>query len=414
MNRFGKRLGLLLCWTLACAPLSGCGTKQRAAEQPAAVPVSTYRVTAHDLPETLLLPGRIMPHEQIPVVATVPGKVARVYVNPGDTVQAGQLLAALETASGQSDLQEARRTLQELEAQAAAFQKSTSLRPTADDQQIAALEAQMQGHLQRLLTTLKRTDAASQAVLMKEGQELLHLQSDSSRLQAQAMMSAQMSVLRVPMLTGLQAQVAQARQAVKMAQIQLDAARLTAPIAGTVLSKLATPGMPAGPGTPLFQIGDLSAVQLEIPVDPNLEPRLQKGQPVSIQVTGQPLIHTFLTDLSPSLDPQAKAFLATASLPNTGGVLKPGMTGQATITLSPHQGVLAVPTAAVLEDNKGKFVMVVRAGKAQRQNVETGYSNGTWTEIRKGLGKQAEIIVEGISRVQEGSRVEIVRQEPTS
>ena len=360
MNRFGKRLGVLLCCSLACAPLSGCGTEPRAAEQPVAVPVSTYRVTAHDLPETLLLPGRIMPHEQIPVVAAVPGKVARVYVNSGDNVQAGQLLAAIETASGQSDLQAARRTLQELEAQTSAFQKSASLRPTADEQQIAAMEAEMQGHLQRLLLTLKRTDVASQAVLMKEGQELLRLQSDASRLQAQAMMSAQMAVLYTPMLTSLQAQVAQARQAVKTAQMQLDAARLTAPVAGTVLAKAATPGMPAGPGTPLFQIGDVSEVQLEIPVDPNLEPRLQKGQPVSVQVTGQPPIQTFLTDLSPSLDPQARAFLATASLPNPGGVLKPGMTGQATITLSPHQGVLAVPTASVLGDDKGKFVMVVR------------------------------------------------------
>ena len=398
MNRFGKRWGLLLCWTLACAPLSGCGTKQRAAEQPVTVPVSTCNVTAHDLPETLLLPGRIMPHEQIPVVAAVPGKVAHVYVNPGDTVQAGQLLAALETANGQSDLQEARRTLQELEAQATAFQKSTSLRPAADEQQIAALEAEMQGHLQRLLLTLKRTDLASQAVLRKEGQELLRLQSDASRLQAQAMMSAQMAVLRSPMLTSLQAQVAQARQAVKAAQLQLDAARLTAPIAGT----------------PLFQIGDVSEVQLEIPVDPNLESRLQKGQPVSVQLTGRPPIHTFLTALSPSLDPQARAFLATASLPNAGGALKPGLTGQATITVSPHQGVLAVPTASVLEDAKGKFVMVVRAGKARRQNVETGYSNGTWTEIRNGLAKEDEIIVEGITRVQEGSLVEVVRKEPTS
>ncbi|TCP59436.1 RND family efflux transporter MFP subunit [Tumebacillus sp. BK434] len=400
-----------LSLSLTALLLAGCGGDRQQGAQPEATPVSAYRVTTRDIPETILLPGRVIAGSEVAVSATVPGQLEAVSAKVGDRVQAGQLLATLNNPSASSSLQEAKRNLQTLEGQLDQLRHLGGQSPAG---RVAELQEQIRRRIRDLTETAKTGKLPGQAELVASGQELVRLQTELARLQTESAVSESLNQLRAPLLQGLQMQVEQARQLVKAAEAQAAAARITAPIAGTVLAQNAAKGAPALPGTPLFSIGSVEQVEFEVLLDPNVVPRLQAGQAAAVQVGTQPAAQTKLASVSPAVQPQAKSFTARAALPNPNGWFKPGMIGQATITLAAHKGVLSVPKAAVLRDANGPFVMRIENDQARLVRIKPGYDNGTWVEVLSGLQQDERIVYGGVERMQPGMKVTVTETEPAS
>jgi RND family efflux transporter MFP subunit len=68
---------------------------------------------------------------------------------------------------------------------------------------------------------------------------------------------------------------------------------------------------------------------------------------------------------------------------------------------------LSVPTDCVAFDEKGSFVWIVRAGKAERRNVRMGYSTATRAEVLEGLRSGEQLVLRGKETLQEGSAVTV-------
>lgn len=68
---------------------------------------------------------------------------------------------------------------------------------------------------------------------------------------------------------------------------------------------------------------------------------------------------------------------------------KPGTSADVEIVLDRHDGVLRVPTNAIIES---KSVLVIENGKAASRDVKTGLKNWDWTEITSGLAEGAFVI----------------------
>ncbi|WP_157722086.1 efflux RND transporter periplasmic adaptor subunit [Tumebacillus avium] len=410
MNHIFRTGYLPLCLS-ALLLLAGCGNDQPEGAATEATPVSAYQVTTRDIPETILLPGRVVAGSEVAVSATVPGQLQGVSVKVGDRVQAGQLLATLNNPTAGSSLQEAKRNLQTLEGQLTQLQ---NLGGSTQSGRIGELQNQIRQRISDLTGAAEAGELPAEAELVASGQELLSLQTELARLQTQSAVSESLNQLRTPLLQGLQMQVEQARQLVKAAEAQAAASRITAPVAGTVLAQNAAKGTPALPGSPLFSIGSIEQVEFEVLLDPNIVPRLKAGQAAAVQVGTQPVAQTKLASVSPAVQPQAKSFTARTLLPNPNSVFKPGMIGQATITLSAHKGVLSVPKASVLTDQQGPFVMQITDGKASLVHIKPGYDNGTWVEVLSGLKKADQIVYGGVERVQPGTAVNVTETEPAS
>ena len=110
------------------------------------------------------------------------------------------------------------------------------------------------------------------------------------------------------------------------------------------------------------------------------------------QVGGQVDEATGLVDLSATLPAKETARFI------------PGTAVNAAIVLKLTHG-LAVPRSAVLHDDQGDYLFVVKAGAAHRMDVEVGTDDGTWVAVEKGLKAGDEVVTLGNYELQDGMAV---------
>lgn len=145
-------------------------TQQIAEEQPA-LPVQTQPVGMGDIQRSFTATGTIEAEVDISVVPKLPGKVAKIYVDEGDTVKAGQLLAVLEHNDLLSQLRQARAAVAAAEARLKQAQTGVGLQAAQTSTAITSAAAQLQAAQARLrqaqtgaeITTTQTTTAIQQA-----------------------------------------------------------------------------------------------------------------------------------------------------------------------------------------------------------------------------------------------------------
>jgi RND family efflux transporter MFP subunit len=200
-------------------------------------------------------------------------------------------------------------------------------------------------------------------------------------------------------------EVEQLTAALEQAQISLSDFRITAPFAGTILTRSVEAGDMAAPEKVLMRLADLDPIHVEVEVDETYAAVLHTGQSVDLQLTGHEDI----------LAGQV-AFIADEVDPVTGGVrlnvafdtppeAPTGLTTVANIRVARVADALTVPRTALLEDAKnGPAVFVLRNGRAVRTPIEIIDWPEDRVQVTEGLAEGATIILapEGIS---DGDRV---------
>jgi membrane fusion protein, multidrug efflux system len=107
---------------------------------------------------------------------------------------------------------------------------------------------------------------------------------------------------------------------------------------------------------------------------------------------------------------QTGTFLLRATLPNPGGVLRPGQFVRARVSGATRPDAIVVPQQAVLQGAQGHFVVIVdKDGKAQMRPVEVGPWDGDNWFITRGLVAGETVVTEGVMRVAPGAPVKIVK-----
>jgi RND family efflux transporter MFP subunit len=322
--------------------------------KPAAMPVKVQTVARRKIAETLIYTGVLEPWQKVTITPESAGKVARILVEEGQTVQAGQLLAELDTRSIRMQLR-----------QAEAGQ--------------AAAEAN--------LANLTRNMAVSD-----QQYEQVKLGFDAAK-----------------------AQLDQARAGADLARHYLDTSQLKAPWAGVVASRHAEVGdvinpMMAGYGQPggILTLIDDSRIKVAVDVSASDVVRLRRGQPAVLRAAdvGSRDFPGTVSVVNTTADALGKKFHVEVRIENPGSVLRPGTFGTVLFEARSRENALAVPAAAVLED---KYVFVVENGKAVRREVSLGLKSAAGFEILSGLREGESVVVEGGYGLIEGAPVEIKR-----
>lgn len=112
--------------------------------------------------------------------------------------------------------------------------------------------------------------------------------------------------------------------------------------------------------------------------------------------------------ISPIVNPRTATFKVTVSVTDPGGKLKPGMFARVSIVYDVHTNTPLVPKDAVLTEGNESVVFLVKNNKAHRKIVETGYINTTHLEIRNGLKPGDSVVQTGVGGLKDGSAVEIL------
>ena len=213
-----------------------------------------------------------------------------------------------------------------------------------------------------------------------------------------------------------EARVAQARAAVAQAQAAVDRseeeltnATIRSPIDGVVLSRDVEIGSPVSSilnlgssATLVMVLGDISQVYVKGKVDEADIGLVRMGQPARIKV------ETFkdrqfdgrVTQIAPMgvETDNVVNFEVRVSIDNSSGELRANMTSNAEIVLEEHKGTLIIPERAVIYDaSRRTFAERVQpASKTGRERVPitVGISNGTRTEVIKGLTAGDRVVLQ--------------------
>ncbi len=396
-----RKSGKIWIWMIVVvAVLAGAGLAVRAALKPdnKIDPSKLAKVERGDIARVVVATGNIEPRAIVEVKSKASGIVKNIYVNYGDTVRAGQVLAELDKEELEARVREARANLQAAQAMeesaAAALERN---KVEAEGPDLPFLKSA----LERAQRMLAEKLVAQNVVEEAEKAYQLALNRQSAAIRALAVSRAE--------ITRAKAQVAQAKAVLERAEEDLRNSTIVSPIDGLVLSRDVEVGnavssilVLGSQAKPLFLLGDVSDVFVRGKVDQADIGKVYLGQPARIIVESfrDRKFEGKVYRISPYgvEKDNVTTFEVQVSIHNPGRELKANMSANAEIILEERKNVLLVPEAAVLYD-KDRNASVEIPDPSQEKGrrrvaVKLGISNGIKTELLGGLEEGAQVILQ--------------------
>src|SRR5215813_2841225 len=361
-------------------------------------PSKLAKVEKGDLAKSVVATGKIEPITKVEIKSKASGIVKKLYVEYGDKVKKGQLLAELDKEEIQARVDQARAQLEAAEA---------SLKSAEADLERAKVDAEGPD-----VPLLKRAYDRSKG-MAKEGVVSASALDDAQKnyemaLNKQNVSKAQLQVLQAK-IGQSQAQVAQDRANLKQLEEQLGYTSIVSPIDGIVLSRDVEVGdavssilVLGSSATLVMTLGDTSEVYVKGKVDESDIGKVYLSQPARIKVESfkDKTFSGKVTKISPMgvEKDNVTTFEVRVSINNPGGELKAAMTANAEIILEEHKDVLQIPEGSILYDKDKKASVEVpdEKGKEGKRKVAVniGISNGAKTELLSGLKEGDQVVLQ--------------------
>jgi len=387
---------------MACNPFGG---EEEVSQQ-------LVEVVRGDLTISVSGSGNIEVSDEGKLAFGVGGRIDKIYVEEGDSVTGGDVLARLDTDDLELALTQARVAL--ATQQVAVTQAQVAL-DTAKYNLNQALEIYTSPEI---VVAQAEVDAAK-AFLQ------IAINAGASITYAQAILDAAEAVLDALVedydteevaIEKLEVEVAeqslelaqqsleQVQQSLEYAQKQLDEATITAPFDGVVAKIYAEEGdvipPPIMTSQGIIHLIDLTTMELNVEVDEIDIPDVKPGQRAIIDV-----------DALPDVEFEGEVFTISTVAKEEAGIilyevkigfavpeglgLRVGMSAEADIVIVERSNVLLVPSRAITEDSEGNpVVRVVVNEQTEERRVVEGVSDGFDTEIVSGLS-EGEVVVVG-------------------
>ncbi|HXT41021.1 MAG TPA: efflux RND transporter periplasmic adaptor subunit [Candidatus Angelobacter sp.] len=325
--------------------------------------------------------GYVTARRQATVSSKVTGKVIEVLVEEGLKVEAGQVLARIDSSNVEKSLHLAEAQLE-------------SSRKALDETKANLEQADREFHR---VTQLAENKVASQA-------DLDRAEADAKSLRAR--------------LEKQKADIVVAEKDVAQWQQQLDDTIIRAPFAGIVTSKNAQPGemispMSAGGSftrTGICTLVDMSSLEIEVDVNESYINRVEPGQRVEATLDSYPDWHipAKVIAIIPTADRQKATVKVRVGFDKLESRILPDM-GVKVAFQGAGEGQSAksvsVPKTAVRRHDGRDVVWVVQAGRVERRAVTVGAALNDEVTIAAGLNGGERVVVEGPDDLADGVRV---------
>jgi membrane fusion protein (multidrug efflux system) len=162
----------------------------------------------------------------------------------------------------------------------------------------------------------------------------------------------------------------------------------------------------------LFTLMDIDVMKVLVSVLEKDIPRAKIGTEVIVSVDAYPdkEFTGKLVRLAEAVDLSTRTMAVEVDIPNPDHLLKPGMFGTVSIIIDRKSDAVTVPTQAILRDGQGPYVLVADSSKARRVGVTVGADQSSRTEIREGLDGSESIITTGQQYARDGGQIRIQGQ----
>ncbi|HXR19239.1 MAG TPA: efflux RND transporter periplasmic adaptor subunit [Steroidobacteraceae bacterium] len=331
---------------------------------------------------SLSLPGETAAWYESTIYARVDGYVSKWYVDIGDHVKSGQVLALIDTP----DL----------------------------DAQLAAAKAKLQ--VAQAQVNVKQADAV-----------FAHSTYERWRDSPKGVVSEQEREDKKAGDAAAEAQLAAARAQVELDQADVDRLRafeqfkrVTAPYAGTIIERridignLVTAGSSAST-TLLYRMVQDDPIRVFVDVPQTAAADLMRSgaraQIFADTLAGGPPISGTISRTADAIDPKARTFRAELDIPNADGRLVSGLYVRVAFQLE-NNGMSRVPAATLVFSPTGPTVAVVSADNTVRfRAVTIGRDDGEQVELSTGVSDGDRLVLNISNQIAEGDKVQVVAQD---
>ncbi|MEN9262080.1 MAG: efflux RND transporter periplasmic adaptor subunit [Thermostichus sp. HHBFW_bins_43] len=402
-----RRKGLPIGWIVLGLLLAGLGgggiLVQRQFQQRTAQRLQTLTVPVQvtDLTQRLRVSGQVQPIRQVNVSPRESGRLLELFVDQGDEVVEGQLLARMDYGDLTSGLLQAQARIQELQARLAELQAGE--RP----QVIASAQARVdaaQSQVELAQTEFNRIQALVQEGVVARSE----LDQRLARLeQAQAeLRSAQQELERLQLgsrpeaIQQTQAQIAQAQADLAQRQSRVADTEVRAPFAGIVVQRFAEIGSFVAPTTAASDATAASSssilalaqgIEVRAEVPEAQIAQVQVGQPVEIRSLAYPdqVVQGRVKRIAPATVVVREVTVFRVLVEPEPGVdfLRTGMNVSVDFIGDPQPQALTIPSVALIyeQGQEGVILLDPQSQRPVYRQVETGITQSGLTQILSGL-----------------------------
>lgn len=365
---------------------------EHAPQSDAAPYAAVASVKRENIATTLSIAGQFMPYQNVELHAKVAGYIKHIYVDIGDHVHQGQVLAVLEIPELVAQVDEARAAMHHAEEEIQRAKSEVS-RAQAD-------EVALHANAERLVNT----DKVRPGLIAQQELDDATAKDRAAEAQVDAAKSS---------LAAARQQLEVAKASQQHYAALSDYAKITAPYDGVVTWRFSDTGSLVQAGTsntsglPVVTVAQVNVLRLRIPVPESLASKVRIGNTadVHVQATGEHFTGK-VERFTDSLDPSTRTMQVEIDVPNPNYHLQPGMYADVQLSANSQSNALVVPIEAVHHQGDKTTVMVLDPhDRVQSRDVQIGVQSSERVEILSGLGEGEQVLVGNVGRYQVGERV---------
>lgn len=323
--------------------------------------------SVEEIRDEISLTGDILPVQQANVYSKVSGNIEKIFVDIGDYVRQGQVLALMDTTLYSQNARSARGNF---------------------------LQADV-GYVNNKTNFERSKSLYEQKLIARQDLDNAQTAMESSGAQREAAYANYQNSLT-----------------------QLSYCKITAPFTGVITKRLFDPGAfisagGSGQNASIFILMNGAQLKSIINIPEKYVPQLSKISDVEVTADAIPN-KTFkgkLSKISEAVDLQTRTMAVEINIENPEKQLKPGMFATINLVIEKKPNSLVVPNQVLLNDGTGDFVFELKPDTtAVKKYVKTGIRKTDKSEIVSGLTANDRIIVVGQNLIKEGTKVKIVKQ----
>ena len=351
--------------------------------------VNVSKVTRAAGRSNLVLPGNIQAVTEAPILARATGYIKKRYVDIGDRVKSGQVVADIEAPELDQQILQARAVIEQ--AKSSVQQANAAIQQARANENLAKVTA---GRMSNLL---------GRGVISKQDNDTAQAQYAAQQANVQALEQAS----------------AAARSNVAAAEANLSRLNqlktyqtVRAPFDGVITLRNVDTGALVNEGsTLLFRIAQTGMLRIYVNLPQSEADSIKPGQRADISIAeliGKKFTGV-VTRTSNALDPSTRTLLTEVQVPNAGGMLMPGMYANVDLIVPRKDPPLLIPGDTLVVRADGPQVAVVLPDATVHfTRITLGRDFGDRLEVLSGLELDQQLAVNPSDVVREGAKVKPV------
>lgn len=353
--------------------------------------------------------GTVKSDEEVRVTARRTGIVSRLYVEEGDGVEKGALLAEFDSEESLTNLGLSEAALRR--AEAALTEAKTAFEPLRVEVESAVLRAEA-ALVEADIRLKGRKELYEKGYASKMELEAVKKEYYTARANHDSALAGRKQLeAKAEEIKARQAAVDEAGGSLSLAKLNQEYSFIRAPMAGVVTSRPVKLGETVPKGGIVASVVSMDSLYIEAFIDEADVDSVRPGQTVEIRMDAYPdrRFEGEVYMVSPVVlggKHEARTFEARSRMKAADAALKPGMSADVEVVVDKMENVLVVPSQSVMEKDGESFVFVKKGSRARLRKVSVGSSNWTFTEVLSGVKEGEDVVVNpDAAGLKDGARV---------